>query len=72
MAAPLIKTKTPGIFKRGSRCVFSYRVDGRQHWESCRTLDEARRAKDVISGVVTPGRHGPKSVKVAGPSCRTA
>jgi integrase len=47
MAAPLIKTKTPGIFKRGSRYVFSYRVDGRQRWESCRTLDEARRAKSA-------------------------
>ena len=47
MAAPLIKTKTPGIYKRGSRYVFSYRVDGRQRWESCRTLDEARRAKSA-------------------------
>jgi integrase len=45
MAAKLEKTKTPGIFKRGSRYVFSYRVDGRQKWESARTLDEARRAK---------------------------
>jgi hypothetical protein len=45
MAAKLEKTRTPGIFKRGSRYVFSYRVDGKQRWESCRTLDEARRAK---------------------------
>ena len=45
MAAPLVKTKTPGIFKRGGRYVFSYRVDGKQRWESCRTLEEARRAK---------------------------
>ena len=45
MAAPLEKTKTPGIYKRGSRYVFSYRVDGKQRWESCRTLEEARRAK---------------------------
>lgn len=45
MAAKLIRTKTPGIYKRGSRYVFSYRVGGRQHWESCRTLEEARRAK---------------------------
>jgi integrase len=45
MPAPLEKTRTPGIFKRGSRYVFSYRVDGKQRWESCRTLDEARRAK---------------------------
>jgi len=46
MAAKLEKTKgTPGIFKRGSRYVFSYRVDGRQRWELARTLDEARPLK---------------------------
>lgn len=45
MPARLEKTRTPGIFKRGTRYVFSYRVDGKQRWESCRTLDEARRAK---------------------------
>jgi len=45
MPARLEKTRTPGVFKRGSRYVFSYRVDGKQRWESCRTLDEARRAK---------------------------
>jgi integrase len=47
MAAPLVKTKTPGIYKRGSRYVFSYRVNGKQRWESCRTLEEARRAKSA-------------------------
>ena len=45
MAALLIKTKAPGIHKRGSRYVFSYRVQGKQRSESCRTLEEARRAK---------------------------
>jgi integrase len=45
MAAKLEKTRTPGIFKRGSRYAFSYRVNGKQRWESCRTLEEARRAK---------------------------
>jgi integrase len=45
VAAPIVKTKTPGIYKRGGRYVFSYRVNGRQRWESCRTLDEARSAK---------------------------
>jgi integrase len=38
-------TRTPGIFKRGSRYVFSYRVDGKQRWESKRTLEAARNAK---------------------------
>jgi integrase len=47
MAAQLEKTRTPGIFKRGSRYVFSYRVAGVQKWESCRTLEEARRAKSA-------------------------
>jgi integrase len=47
MAAKREKTRTPGIFKRGNRYVFSYRdADGKQRWgESCRTLEEARRAK---------------------------
>jgi hypothetical protein len=37
MSAKLEKTKgTLGIFKRGSRYVFSYRVDGKQKWESTR------------------------------------
>jgi integrase len=47
MAAPMVKTKTPGIYKRGSRYLFSYRVDGAQRWESFRTLHEARRAKSA-------------------------
>lgn len=55
MAAKLEKTKTPGIFKRGSRYVFAYRVDGRQKWESARTLDEARNVK---SERITDARRG--------------
>ncbi len=47
MAARTERTKTQGIFKRGSRYVFSYRVNGKQRWESFRTLDEARRAKSA-------------------------
>lgn len=45
MAAEMQKTRTPGIYKRGGRYLFSYRVEGKQHWESSRTLDEARRKK---------------------------
>lgn len=45
MAAPMEKTRHPGIFKRGAKYVVVYRVDGRQHKESARTLDEARRLK---------------------------
>jgi hypothetical protein len=43
--AAMEKTQTPGIFKRGSRYVFIYRANGKQKWESARTLEEARRAK---------------------------
>jgi len=39
------KTKDRGIYKRGGRYLFSYRVDGDQRWESFRTLNEARQAK---------------------------
>ncbi len=47
MSAKLEATKTPGIYKRGSRYVISYRANGKQCRESFRTLDEARRAKSA-------------------------
>jgi len=43
----MVKTKHPGIFKRGSRYVVTFKVDGRQRKESARTLDEARRLKSA-------------------------
>jgi len=61
MAAPREQTKTPGIFKRGDRYVFSYRVEGKQRWESCRTLDEARRAKAARSTDIERGEHTERS-----------
>jgi integrase len=45
MAAKLEKTRTPGIFRRGSKYVIVYYVNGKQRKESARTLDEARRLK---------------------------
>ena len=45
MAAPLLKTQTPGVYKRGSRYVIRYRMNGTPQWEACRTYDEARRLK---------------------------
>lgn len=45
MAAKMVQTRHPGIFKRGSRYVVTYRVDGRQKKESARTLEEARALK---------------------------
>jgi integrase len=61
MAAKLEKTRTPGIFKRGSRYVFSYRVNGKQRWESCRTLDEARRAKATRTADIGRGEFDERS-----------
>jgi integrase len=45
MAAPMEKTRYPGIYKWGSRYVVVVRVGGKQIKRSARTLDEARRLK---------------------------
>jgi hypothetical protein len=51
------KTRTPGIYKRGSRYVIAYRADGKQRYESFRTLDEARRAKAARTTDIQRGEH---------------
>jgi hypothetical protein len=45
MAAPLVKTKTPGVYKRGDRYVVIWRHRGKQHKSFHRTYSEAREAK---------------------------
>jgi integrase len=45
MAAKLEKTRHRGIYRRGSRYVVRYRVNGTQRQESARTLEEALRMK---------------------------
>jgi len=46
MPAPMVKTATPGIFKRGGRYVVVYRdAEGRQRKESAGSLGEARKLK---------------------------
>jgi len=45
MAARMERTRLAGIYKRGGRDVFSYRLNGKQKWESARTLSEAQRLK---------------------------
>lgn len=45
MAAPLEKTRHPGIYRRGSRYVVIWTHRGRQHKETFGTLAEAREAK---------------------------
>ncbi|MGH2834157.1 MAG: tyrosine-type recombinase/integrase [Solirubrobacteraceae bacterium] len=57
----MTKTTIPGIYKRGSRYVFPYRVDGKMKWESCRTLDEARRRKGAIATDIDRGEHDERS-----------
>lgn len=49
-ARRLVKTTTPGIFKRGDRYVAVYRDDdGRQCKKSCATLAEARTFKSTVT-----------------------
>jgi hypothetical protein len=43
--AKLETTRTPGIYRRGSKYVVVYWVDGRQKRESAATMDAARRLK---------------------------
>jgi integrase len=65
MAAPLVKTKTPGIYKRGSRYAVLYRdSEGRQRQESAGTLDEARRLKAARTAAVATGEfHAASRIK---------
>lgn len=66
MAAKLEKTRTPGIFKRGTRYAVLYRdAEGRQRQESARTLDEARRIKAGRTAAVATGEfHAASRIKL--------
>jgi hypothetical protein len=56
------KTKTPGIYRRGSRYVVVYRgSDGKQRKEPVRTLDEARKLKAARAADVARGEFHPLS-----------
>ena len=56
MAAPMEKTRHPGIYKRGSRYVVTYRDGrGRPRKESTRTLGEAQRLKAARTADVARG-----------------
>ena len=62
MAAKMVKTSTPGVFKRGTRYVFTYRDQaGAQRWGSARTLEEARRAKAATQTDVARGEFEQRS-----------
>jgi integrase len=45
----------PGMYRRGSRVVFSYRENGRQHWGSARTIEEAEDLKAEIRTRIRSG-----------------
>ncbi|HEU4973729.1 MAG TPA: site-specific integrase [Baekduia sp.] len=56
----LQRTDTPGVYRRGGRYAYTYRVDGRQRWGSAPTLAAARRAKrqaeaDADRGLIVDG-----------------
>jgi integrase len=58
MAAPRVKTKYPGIYRRGSRYSFPYTdPQGKQRWGSARTLSEAREAKAATTADVMRGEY---------------
>lgn len=62
MAAPKMeKTKTPGIYKRGSVYVVVFRVDGKQRKEFAATYDAARRLKSRRTTQVSDGEYRPPS-----------
>lgn len=56
MAAPMVKTATPGVYKRGGRYVVGYRdPNGKQRWETARTLADARKLKDARRADISRG-----------------
>jgi integrase len=44
-ATKLVRTDTPGVYKRGKKYTYVYRVEGRQKWGTAPTLAAARKAK---------------------------
>lgn len=55
-APKMVKTKTPGVYKRGNRYAVVYRdAGGTQHKEAARTYDDARRLKAKREAEVSTG-----------------
>ncbi len=58
MAAPkLVKTRTPGVYKRGGRYVVRYRHRGQERKRFARTYDEARALKATLEADMRRGEH---------------
>jgi integrase len=60
MAANLEPTSTPGVYRRGGRYVARYRdAEGKQHQESARTYEDARRLRSTREAAVSEGSYQP-------------
>jgi len=58
MAAPLVRTSTPGVYRRGTRYVVVFRdTAGRQRRRSAATLAEARLLKSSLAADVARGEY---------------
>jgi hypothetical protein len=57
MAAPLVKTKTPGVYKRGNRYVVRYRFRGEERKRFAATYAEARDLKSTLQADIRRGEH---------------
>jgi len=62
MGAPLVRTSTPGVYRRGSRYVVDFRdASGRQRRRSAATLAEARTLRSSLLADVARGEFRPAS-----------
>lgn len=62
MSAAMTKTKTPGIYRRGSRYVVTFRDrHGTPHKQSAATLAEARNLKATLTADIRRGDYRPAS-----------
>src|SRR4051812_5601767 len=59
MVLPLEPTDVPGVYRRGSKFVVVYRVEGRQRKQSFDTLADARAIKLERDGEARARRRGP-------------
>jgi integrase len=57
MAAKLIKTRTPGVYKRGPSYVVRYRHQGEERKRYARTYEEARSIKQAVETDKRRGEH---------------
>ena len=58
MVLPLEPTGVPGVYRRGSKFLVVYRVEGRQRKQSADTLAEARTIKLERDGEARARRRG--------------